>query len=77
MTQRTVSGLRASAGNVRPVRVAYGDDVPAKPGIVEVRCFADWMKNGPTLTADLTPMEARRFAIEVLQAAERAEKDIA
>jgi hypothetical protein len=43
-------------------------------GVVELRGVPDWMKPGsPLVTAELTPAQARHLALELLQAAERAE----
>lgn len=40
-------------------------------GTVELRAVLLWLKNEPVACAELTAAEARKLAIELLQAAER------
>lgn len=44
-----------------------------RTGRVRVHVGLEWLKNTPIAYASMTPSQARRFAIQVLEAAERVE----
>jgi hypothetical protein len=69
MTTRTLSGLSAD--------VDRNDRTGAKAatGLVKLYAVPQWLKSAQLATASLTPKQARRLAVELLQAADRAEEN--
>lgn len=52
------------------------DRFSRRTGLVEFRAIPAWVKDSKYVTAELTPSEARKLAIELLTAAERAEEAV-
>ena len=68
---KPLSSLRATAEGSA---TQYFSPNPAITGTVVVYAAMDWLKTDRLATASLTPAQARALAIELLQAAETAER---
>lgn len=73
---RELGHIRAMPGRQNTLRTAKGDLLPQRDKVV---VYADltWLKGGPLGTQELTPSEARKLAVELLQAAENVEERMA
>lgn len=76
MPAKTLSSVRALAGNARAYRsagVRDNDGLVPRVDAVEVLAVIDWLKSDVLAVATLSVKEARHLALELLEAAERVE----